>query len=124
MLLIRDTSTKDAVLGKLLIDGVVVCDTLENKETLIPAGEYHLEVSKSPKFKRDLPLVYGMLIPKTKGIRIHAGNRASDSRGCILVGFGRVNDTIAHSKAAEAAVTALARTDTKLMITGNGMIWG
>ena len=122
MLIIRDTVTKDGVLGKLLVDGVVVCDTLENRKTLIPAGEYHLEVSKSPKFKRELALVFGMLIPKTKGIRIHAGNRASNSSGCILVGFGRINDTIAHSRAAEAAVTALARTDTKLLITGNGMI--
>ena len=124
MLLIRDTVTKDAVLGKLLIDGVVVCDTLENRKTLIPTGEYWLEVSKSPKFKRDLPLVYCQAVPPKRGIRIHAGNRPANSSGCILVGFGRVNDTIAHSKAAEAAVTELARTDTKLMITGNGMDWG
>lgn len=124
MLLIRDTSTKTAVLGKLLVDGVVVCDTLENKATLIPEGEYHLEVGKSPKFKRELALVYNQGVPPKRGIRIHAGNFPSSSSGCILVGFGRVNDTIAHSKAAEAAVTALARTDTKLMITGNGMDWG
>lgn len=122
MLIIRDTVTNDGVLGKLLIDGVVVCDTLENRKTLIPVGEYSLKVCESPKFKRDLPLVFGMRIPKHRGFRIHAGNRASDSRGCILVGFGRINDTIAHSKAAEAAVTALARTDTKLLITGNGMV--
>lgn len=122
MLIIRDTVTSDGVLGKLLVDGVVVCDTLENRKTLIPAGEYHLEVSQSPKFKRELALVYSKDVPPKRGIRIHAGNFPSSSSGCILVGFGRINDSIAHSKAAEAAVTALARTDTKLLITGNGMV--
>ena len=39
MLLIRDTSIGNAVFGKLLIDGEKVCDTLENRETLIPLGE-------------------------------------------------------------------------------------
>lgn len=122
MLLIRDTITKDAVLGKLLVDGNVVCDTLENLATLIPCGTYKLSVCDSPKFKRKLALVYNDDVPATRGIRIHAGNSAASSRGCILVGFGRINDTISHSKAAEAAVTALAQTDKTLIIVGNGMI--
>jgi hypothetical protein len=122
MLIIRDTITNDAVLGKLLVDGNVVCDTLENKDTLIPCGTYKLSVCDSPKFKRQLALVYNDEVPASRGIRIHAGNRAESSRGCILVGFGRVNDTITHSKAAESAVTALAGTDKALFITGNGLI--
>ena len=122
MLIIRDTVTNDAVLGKLLVDGNVVCDTLENKDTLIPCGTYKLSVCDSPKFKRKLALVYNDDVPASRGIRIHAGNRPESSRGCILVGFGRVNDSITHSKAAESAVTALAGTDKALFITGNGLI--
>lgn len=122
MILIRDTVTKDAVLGKLLVGGVVVCDTLENKAKLIPCGEYNLSVSKSPKFGRDLPLIYNQTVPATRGIRLHVGNSAKDSSGCVLVGLGRLNDTLTDSKAAEAAVTALARNDSQLIITGNGMV--
>lgn len=122
MLIIRDQIIGNSVLGKLLVDGNVVCDTLENKDTLIPCGTYKLSVCDSPKFKRKLALVYNDNVPASRGIRIHAGNRAESSRGCILVGFGRVNDTITHSKAAESAVTALAGTDKALFITGNGLI--
>lgn len=122
MLIIRDQIIGNAVLGKLLVDGNVVCDTLENKDTLIPCGQYKLSVCDSPKFKRKLALVYSDDVPSSRGIRIHAGNTADSSRGCILVGFGRVNDTIAHSRAAESAVTALAGTDKALFITGNGLI--
>ena len=48
MILIRDSIVGDAVLGSLLVGGVKVCDTLENRATLIPCGEYTLSVSKSP----------------------------------------------------------------------------
>lgn len=123
MILIRDTITKDGILGKLLIGGTVICETLENKEKAIPCGAYKLAVSKSPKFKRDLALIYNDQVPATRGIRIHSGNLASQSQGCVLVGFKRVNDTITDSASAEIAITALARNDTSLIITGNGMLW-
>lgn len=120
MLVIRDTQTGNAVLGKLIIDGVTVCDTLENAETLIPMGEYKLYVCHSPKFGRELPLIYNDYVAVNRGVRFHAGNQASESRGCLLVGFGRTDGgCILHSRAAEAAVTALARTDNKLTITGH-----
>ena len=120
MLVIRDTQAGNAVLGKLIIDGVTVCDTLENADTLIPMGEYKLYVCHSPKFGRELPLIYNEYVAVNRGVRFHAGNQASESRGCLLVGFGRTDGgCILHSRAAEAAVTALARTDTKLTITGH-----
>ena len=118
MLLIRDTSIGNAVFGKLLIDGEKVCDTLENRETLIPLGEYNLTVCDSPKFGRELPLIHNDYVAVNRGIRIHSGNLAVQSSGCVLVGFGRGDGCIKHSKAAEAAVTALARTDKKLTIIG------
>lgn len=59
--------------------------TLENKEKMIPKGEYDLKVSWSPKFKKYLPLI---VVPNRRGIRIHSGNFISDSQGCIMVGLG------------------------------------
>lgn len=122
MILIRDSIVNDAVLGSLLIGGVKICDTLENKDKLIPCGAYKVSVSRSPKFGRDLALISNKDVPATRGVRIHAGNKASDSSACVLVGFGRCNDTITNSRNAEIAVTALARNDPGLIITGNGMV--
>lgn len=122
MIIIRDSIEGDAVFGSLLVGGVKVCDTLENKKKLIPCGEYSLNVSKSPKFNRMLPLVYNDKVSMIRGIRMHAGNSAKDSAGCILVGFGRNGDKLINSRNAEAAVTGLAANDAKLIITTNGMI--
>ena len=120
MILIRDTVTDDAVLGKLLVGGVVICDTLENKAKMIPCGSYKLSVSRSPKFQRDLPLIYNDKVPASRGIRIHRGNQSSDSAACVLVGFGRAGYKLTNSANAEIAVTAIARNDTQLIIT-NGV---
>jgi len=122
MILIRDSIVNDAVLGSLLIGGTKICDTLENKDKLIPCGAYKLSVSKSPKFKRDLVLISNNDVPATRGVRIHAGNSAKDSSACVLVGFGRCGDTILNSRTAETAVTELAKNDPGLIITTNGMI--
>lgn len=122
MILIRDNIIGDGVLGSLLIGGQKICETLENKNYLLPYGDYKLSVSKSPTFGRELPLIFNDKIKMQRGFRIHAGNTASDSRGCILVGFGRMNDTITDSRKAESAVTEIARHDCTLKIVSNGMI--
>ena len=122
MLIIRDQIIGNAVLGKLLVDGNAVCDTLENKDKLIPCGAYKVSVSRSPKFGRDLALLSNAEVPATRGVRIHAGNSAKDSSACVLVGFGRCGDNILNSRNAEIAITALARNDPSLIITGNGMV--
>lgn len=122
MIIIRDSIEGDAVFGSLLVGGVKVCDTLENRKKLIPCGEYSLNVSKSPKFNRLLPLIYNDKVSMIRGIRMHAGNSAKDSAGCVLVGFGRNGDRLINSRNAEAAVTGLAANDAKLIITTNGMI--
>lgn len=124
MILIRDSIVNDAVLGSLYVGGVKVCETLENKTKLIPCGEYNLNVSKSPKFGRMLPLVYNDKVPMHRGIRIHVGNSVKDSSGCVLVGFGRNGDRLVNSLNAESAVTGLAANDAKLIITTNGLLKG
>lgn len=122
MILIRDNIIGDAVLGSLLIGGQKICDTLENKNYLLPYGDYKLKVSKSPTFGRELPLIFNDKIKMQRGFRIHAGNTAKDSHGCVLVGFDRVNDTITDSRKAESAVTEISRHDCTLKIVSNGTI--
>ena len=124
MILIRDSIVNDAVLGSLYVGGVKVCDTLENKAKLIPCGEYNLNVSKSQRFCRMLPLVYNDEVPMRRGIRIHVGNSVKDSSGCILVGFERNGDKLINSRNAEAAVTGLAANDAKLIITTSWLLKG
>ena len=121
MIVIRETVIGEAVLGSLYVGGCKVCDTLENKATLIPCGEYKLSVSKSPRFSRDLPLVYNDTVKPTRGIRIHVGNAYTNSSGCLLVGFGRNGSFLTNSKDAEAVVTSLARIDNVLHIAGNAV---
>lgn len=123
MIMIRDSIINGAVLGSLYVGGVKVCDTLENKSKLIPCGEYNLNVSKSPKFGRLLPLVYNDKVPMRRGIRIHVGNSVKDTSGCILVGFGRNGDRLVNSRNAESAVTGLAGNDAKLIITTTMKEW-
>ena len=79
MILIRDSIVNDAVLGSLYVGGIKVCETLENKAKLIPCAEYNLNVSKSQKFERLLPLVYNDEVSMRRGIRIHAGNSVKDA---------------------------------------------
>ena len=124
MILIRDSVVGDAVLGSLYVGGIKVCETLENKAKLIPCGEYNLNVSKSQKFGRMLPLVYNDEVPMRRGIRIHVGNSVKDTEGCILVGFERNGDKLIHSRNAESAVTGLAGNGAKLIITTSWLLKG
>ena len=89
LVLVRDCRTETAIMGHLLFNGTVICYTLENKAKAIPCGIYNIENSKSPKFKRELPLLYNKTVAESRGIRIHSGNTSKDSVGCVLVGMGR-----------------------------------
>lgn len=118
LVLVREKRTKTAVLGRLFLGGVFICYTLENASKAIPAGLYKVENSKSPKFKRELPLIYGDKVAASRGCRIHAGNSYKDSSACVLVGMSRncVSGTISESKNAETMITMLCRNICQLAI--------
>ena len=104
--IIREPSTAAATLGILLIDGVFACWTLEDVvrpvkipgETAIPAGRYDVRLSLSQRFQKVLPEL--LAVPGYSGIRVHAGNGAGDTQGCVLVGRKRTTNGVLESKLA------------------------
>lgn len=114
--------------GLLYVDGVRLCETLEDKdrglrqeddlsiirsvkvygETAIPAGTYKVAMNiVSPKYsavKWYKDLCGGKMprllgVPGFEGILVHPGNTALDSYGCILVGRNTKVGQLTESKA-------------------------
>lgn len=117
--LVRYNRTETAILGSLYLNGAFVCYTLENADKAIPCGMYTVQNSKSPKFKRELPLLHNARVPSSRGIRIHRGNTANDSQGCVLVGMGQNGDRLTESTPAETMVTMICRNESNLVIVDN-----
>lgn len=102
--LIRIANRPTYCIGKLYIDGIYECDTIEDTDrglddsmtvkevlskkiygqTAIPSGIYPVEITYSPKYKCLMPLILN--VKGYSGIRIHSGNFAKDTFGCLLVG--------------------------------------
>lgn len=89
--LYRTESGPTAVTGKLFVDNVAFCDTLEpaiapryGAPGCIAPGFYPVRLTMSPRFGEVLPLIDRVV--GRSGIRIHPGNTAADTVGCILVG--------------------------------------
>lgn len=98
--LTRDIFKDEFTLGKLYADNKLVGYTCEDKDrkledgggkvygtTAIPRGLYKIVLSFSPHFGKVLPELLN--VPGFAGIRIHGGNTAADSLGCILLGACR-----------------------------------
>lgn len=108
LLLQRGRSTEKSTPGQLLINGTFECYTLEDivrprgmkvyGQTAIPAGVYPVVITMSPRFQRLLPALLN--VPGFEGIRIHTGNKAEDTDGCILVGDAPASDWVGQSKVA------------------------
>ena len=96
-----------------LTEGLQICDTLEptwrdyehgaykvKGRSAIPEGRYAVVISYSPKFKQWLPILLGgpEFNKQWQGIRIHAGNTAKDTEGCILVGKNKLVGQVVDSR--------------------------
>lgn len=113
-------------IGRLSVDGRVLCDTLEDTDrglrqempanelasrkvygkTAIPAGTYRVTMGiVSPKFRDRywakrwggrLPRLQN--VPAFEGVLIHVGNAAGDTDGCILVGENKQVGKVINSQ--------------------------
>ena len=105
--LIRSVFNDKSTLGKLFLNDEFFAFTCEDKvrdlkgnctkkiknETAIDYGTYEVILSFSNRFQKYLPLLLN--VPCFDGIRMHGGNTAADSEGCILVGAeGNMQDRI------------------------------
>jgi hypothetical protein len=101
----REIYHENCSIGKLYIDGVYQCYTLEDTvrvgaklygKTAIPEGTYPLELrtdgTTHHRYEKQFPTIHkGTLhildIPGYQYVLIHIGNTAADTLGCILVGL-------------------------------------
>lgn len=121
----RQIFTTKSTIGRLTI-GDFECWTLEDVarppgvkiygETCIPAGDYTLKITNSPRFGRMLPLLFNRPEEWTvddghgvvfTGVRIHPGNTAEDTHGCILPGMEKGENMVYRSR--DAFVEIMAR---------------
>lgn len=104
-------------IGRMSLDGVYFCDTLEDTDrglnstmpvdeilskkrkgiTAIPTGKYDVILTFSPRFKRVLPLL--LSVKGYEGVRVHAGNTNKDTEGCLLVGENKERGKVLNSRA-------------------------
>ena len=103
-------------IGKLYIDDVYFCETIEdtvrdinkngkfdNREkkihskTAIPYGTYEIKWTYSPRFKKYTPQL--MNVPSFEGIRVHAGNTSADTEGCLILGENKQVGKVLNSRA-------------------------
>lgn len=100
----RTFKAETYTVGKLFIDGVYFCDTLEDKVrdvkikgiTAIPTGKYKVQITMSNRFKKLMPLLIN--VPNFEGVRIHSGNTSEDTEGCILVGKNSEPGKVTNSR--------------------------
>jgi hypothetical protein len=104
--IIRKPSEKGCTLSTWYVDGQYQCVGIEDVvrgqgqpkvhgQTAIPAGTYRVRNTMSTRFKRILPqlfdqpgktTLFGSRPIDNCGVRIHSGNYATDTEGCLLPG--------------------------------------
>lgn len=111
----RETFTEESTIGSLSIDGAMECYILEDKDrgltdtmplgeivatkvygkTCIPYGRYEIDWTLSNRFKIFMPILKN--VKGYEGIRIHKGNTAIDTLGCLICGTRKKNNMVTES---------------------------
>lgn len=129
ILLKRIYSNNTYTIGHIYVDGVYVCDSIEDTDrgwhngmsdayirnnkvyakSAIPIGTYNLTMNVvSPKFYQKAyykKFCGGRLprilnVPGFDGILIHRGKTERDSAGCVIVGYNKVKGQVLNSQEA------------------------
>ncbi len=108
--LIRKFPSDECVIGELYVNNKFECYTCEDIEravkiagvTAIPRGIYEVVITFSDRFKKQMPLLVN--VPNYAGVRIHPGNTAADTEGCILPGKERTASGVLQSVDAFSAL--------------------
>ena len=109
MLFINDSTSKQCYVLEDIVrevpDTPVVLWKIDGA-TAIPVGDYEIVLSFSPEFKVITPELLN--VPGFEGIRIHAGNRAADTKGCLITGtsIGDDGESVTGSDIARDALYA------------------
>lgn len=117
----RGQSKHGVTLSRLNLGEKFICDVLEDEvrevkgqsvdqwkvhgKTAIPAGTYEIVAQDSPRFGPDTLTLLN--VPGFKYIRVHAGNSAEDTEGCLLPGIRMSETRVASSRAALAHIREL-----------------
>jgi hypothetical protein len=112
LVLNRFDATSDRTIGEMTIGGVHECFTVEDcirpagekvpGKTAIPAGRYRVLITFSNRFQKHLPELLN--VPNFTGVRIHSGNTAADTEGCLIVGRAHEGDAVLESRLALGAL--------------------
>jgi|3_EtaG_2_1085321.scaffolds.fasta_scaffold10513_5 hypothetical protein len=120
----RFKETEKSTLGKLFIDGVFECYTLENPYldnqnniSCIPTGYYHWKIRNEPQSKYPYPHIHITNVVDRSWILIHIGNYPKDTLGCILPGTSYGEDAVWNSKEAFEKVMSKVSNDGTIIIT-------
>lgn len=128
ILIVRKWKKENYTIGKLYLDGVPFCETLEDRDrglsnsmplesiktikksadTAIPTGTYKVRMDIiSPKYSKKDWYVKNCHqsrmprlenVPGYEGVLIHPGNSSEDTEGCILVGKNKMKGMVVNSK--------------------------
>ena len=118
LVVIRGETTETSTFGKLYVNGLFSCFTLEDTdrkleaggekvpgETCIPRGKYNVIIDWSNRFKKEM--IHVLDVPGFEGIRVHAGNTNEATSGCLLLGNGKAKEYLLDSRSAVNKVFAL-----------------
>jgi hypothetical protein len=135
LLLKRIAKKESYTIGKLYIEDLYFCDTIEDvdrglrqdmplaeikkievmHQTAIPTGTYRMVVNMSSSKKRLLPRLLD--VPGFDGILIHRGNTEDDSSGCIIVGENKVVEKVINSTKYEIELMEMVKSAGGAVIT-------